>query len=158
MLNRDFNSLTVNGPLLLGAEYKNVFGGTPLTIDATTGKYKRAINTDKVVGLSFNNYNLYANEVDGGDFMVNSKMVSVVKIAQVTLTKDVFKVGDDLQEFYPFDKTKVYAYKTKLYVNSSGIITSDDAVAQEDDKNFVGTVVVPYDANSNDSMTIEVNL
>lgn len=86
MLNRNYATLTVNGPVDLSA--KNIYAGSPLTLGPNG--YKKATASDIFAGLSMNNYNPYLNDVLGGEWFNNSKMVNVVKIDQVVIDKDSF--------------------------------------------------------------------
>ena len=149
MLNRDFEVLTVNGPLDLTT--KNVYAGSPLTNSATG--YKKAVKTDAFVGLSYNYYAPEQDDVNGGEWFADSGKVGVVKIGQVTIDKDVYEGKNPV---YPYDSTKTYAVGEKLYVDATGLITNDSAAAETDGKNFVGTVVVPATATDS-KMVIYVN-
>ena len=86
MLNRNYATLTVTGPADLSA--KNIYAGSPLTLGPNG--YKKATASDIFAGLSMNNYNPYLNDVLGGEWFANSKMVNVVKIDQVVIDRDSF--------------------------------------------------------------------
>ena len=135
MLNRNFEVLTVNGPLDLTA--KDIYAGTPLTL--TDKGYKKATNATAFVGLSFNYFSPEKDDVMGGEWFANSGKVGVVKIGQVTIDKDVFEGKEPV---YPYDSTKTYKVGDKLFVNAAGLITNEAAAAAEGNINFVGTVTV----------------
>lgn len=101
MLNRDFNSLTVNGDCDLSI--MNIFQGSPVTLGVNG--YKLAKKGDKLAGLSFNYYNQYRNDVTGGEWFANSGKIGVVKIAQVTLDKDVYQLGGNINANVVFEVT-----------------------------------------------------
>ena len=86
MINRDFEAMTVNGICDLGV--KNIFGGSPLTLGANG--YKKATKNDKFVGLSLNYYNEYQDDVNGGEWFADSKMLNIVQVSEVTLDKDLY--------------------------------------------------------------------
>jgi len=157
MLNRNHDALTVMGALLL--TNRNVLKGTPLTIDTATGKYRKALKADKFAGLSNNYFYVYKDDVNGGEFQTDSGVINLVKIAEVTLSKDVFQDPETLQnvEVYPFDKTKVYRSMDLLYVDAAGLISTVEA-RNFDGDNYVGYVVKPYIAGVSDEMVIAINV
>lgn len=101
MLNRDFNALTVNGDCDLSVN--NIFQGSPVTLDVNG--YRLARKGDKLSGLSFNYFNEYRNDVTGGEFFANSGKIGVVKIGQVTLDKDVYKLAGNINARVTFEVT-----------------------------------------------------
>lgn len=101
MLNRDFNALTVNGDCDLAV--MNIFQGSPVTLGVNG--YKLATKGDKLAGLSFNYFNQYRNDVTGGEFFANSGKIGVVKIGQVTLDKDVYKLAGNINAKVTFEVT-----------------------------------------------------
>lgn len=98
MLNRNIDTMTITGPCDLSE--KNIFAGTPMTL--TVNGYKKAVKTDRLAGLSFNNYNDYTNDVAGGELFADSGKVNVVKIADVTIDKDVFNSPMDVHASVTF--------------------------------------------------------
>lgn len=101
MLNRDFNALTVNGDCDLAV--MNIFQGSPVTLGVNG--YKLATKGDKLAGLSFNYFNQFRNDVTGGEFFANSGKIGVVKIGQVTLDKDVYKLAGSVNAKVSFTVT-----------------------------------------------------
>lgn len=101
MLNRDFNALTVNGDCDLSIN--NIFQGSPVTLGVNG--YKLATKADKLAGLSFNYFNQYRNDVTGGEFFANSGKIGVVKIGQVTIDKDVYKLAGNINAKVSFTVT-----------------------------------------------------
>lgn len=101
MLNRDFNALTVNGDCDLSIN--NIFQGSPVTLGVNG--YKLAKKGDVLAGLSFNYFNQYRNDVTGGEFFANSGKIGVVKIGQVTLDKDVYKLAGNINAKVTFEVT-----------------------------------------------------
>lgn len=101
MLNRDFNALTVNGDCDLSIN--NIFQGSPVTLGVNG--YKLATKGDKLAGLSFNYFNQYRNDVTGGEWFANSGKIGVVKIGQITLDKDVYKLAGNVNAKVVFTVT-----------------------------------------------------
>lgn len=101
MLNRDFNALTVNGDCDLAV--MNIFQGSPVTLGVNG--YKLATKGDKLAGLSFNYFNQFRNDVTGGEWFANSGKIGVVKIGQVTLDKDVYKLAGNINAKVVFTVT-----------------------------------------------------
>ena len=101
MLNRDFNALTVNGDCDLSIN--NIFQGSPVTLGVNG--YKLAKKGDVLAGLSFNYFNQYRNDVTGGEWFANSGKIGVVKIGQVTLDKDVYKLAGNINAKVVFTVT-----------------------------------------------------
>ena len=128
MLNRDFNALTVNGDCDLAV--MNIFQGSPVTLGVNG--YKLATKGDKLAGLSFNYFNQFRNDVTGGEWFANSGKIGVVKIGQVTLDKDAYKLSGN--------------------VNAKVIFTVTGANGAT-----AGTAVVKIDGVDGASVTIEAN-
>lgn len=129
MLNRDFNALTVNGDCDLAV--MNIFQGSPVTLGVNG--YKLATKSDKLAGLSFNYFNEFRNDVTGGEFFANSGKIGVVKIGQVTLDKDVYKLAGNINARVTFEVTK------------------------DNDQGSAGTAVVKLDGIDGGTATIEAN-
>lgn len=130
----------VNGVLSL--EEKNVLAGSPLTLDKTTGKYKLAKKDDVVAGVSANSYYEQINDVFGGEWLTNSKMVKVVKIDECVTGPDIVMGADGVPtKVYPYDKTKIgsFAIGDKLYADENGLLTNVAPSSPDDDK-LVGIV------------------
>lgn len=129
MLNRDFNALTVNGDCDLSVN--NIFQGSPVTLDVNG--YRLARKGDKLAGLSFNYFNEYRNDVTGGEFFANSGKIGVVKIGQVTLDKDVYKLAGNINARVTFEVTK------------------------DNDQGSAGTAVVKLDGENGGTATIDAD-
>lgn len=144
----------VNG--VLDLTDKNVQAGSPLTLDAATGKYKLAKAGDVVAGVSANSYYEQNNDVFGGEWLTNSKMVKVVKIDEcVTGPDTVLDEDGNPTKVYPYDNSKTFAIGNKLYVDASGKLTNV-APNQATDDVLVG-IVTKAPSATDDIMVYTIN-
>ena len=82
------------------------------------------------------------------------RLSTLVSAAEVT---DFKQAGASLFNVYPYDETKTYNVNDALYVDSEGKLTNDAAVAEQDGKNFAGTVIEPATATKS-AMKVYVNI
>jgi hypothetical protein len=143
----------INGELDLTE--KNVQQGSPLT-QGTDGKYKLAKNTDVVAGLSGNYYLDAINDVNGGEWLANSKMVKVIKIDECLLSFDMIPNATTgvLEKVFPYDETLTYAVGEKISVDANGKLTN--ANQSVDDDKLVG-IVTEAPTATKQYMVITVN-
>lgn len=114
-----------------------IYEGTPLTIDASTGQLRPAASADKVYGLCKIDSNQYRDFAFGEFGAFGSGCLTVVTAGKVEVSDSVYneiEVNTSMENgplpssfavTVPlFDHTQSYAAMDLLYVDGSGLITN----------------------------------
>ena len=141
-----------------------IYEGSPLTLDATTGSLKLAAKADKVYGLSKVNSNQYQDLAFGEFGAFGSGMLTVVCAGQVEVSNSIFNeieitTATQLPPSSPvvvalFDNTKQYVPNQALYVDAAGLISNTPASGGK--ASLLGKVLQPLAIGSNGPLVIEI--
>lgn len=119
------------GKLKMSGE--QVYEGSPLTLDATTGQLKLAAAGDKVYGLSKIDSNSRRDFAFGEFGAFGSGQLTVVTRGHCEVSHSIFNLvevdtqmttGSTPVEVKLFDDSKTYAAMDPLYVDGSGLISN----------------------------------
>jgi hypothetical protein len=140
-----------------------VYEGSPLTIDASTGKLKLAGATDKVYGLSKADSNTYRDFAWGEFGAFGSGQLTVLTRGIARVSHSVFNSVEVDSSTTPssspvtvkvYDDTKNYLAMQPLYVSAGGLITNDGAGGKN---SLLGKCLAPLAAGAAGGLEIEVD-
>ena len=144
---------------------EQVYEGSPLTIDATSGQLKLAVKGDKVYGLSKIDSNSNRDFSFGEFGAFGSGQLTVVTRGQCEVSHSVYnRIEIDTQTQPPpaspvvkklFDDTKNYAPLQPLYVDDNGLITN--TAASSGKASLFGKVLKPLASGLSGPLVIEVD-
>jgi hypothetical protein len=144
---------------------EQVYEGSPITIDATTGQLKLAAAGDKVYGLSKIDSNSNRDFSFGEYGAFGSGQLTVVTRGQCEVSHSIFsKIEIDTQTQPPpaspvvkklFDDTKTYQPMQPLYVDATGLISNVPAAGGK--VSLFGKVLKPLAAGLSGPLVIEVD-
>jgi len=142
---------------------EQVYEGSPLTIDTTTGQLKLAANGDKVYGLSKLDSNQYHDYAFGEFGAFGSGQLDVVTRAQVEVSHTVYnQIEIDTQTQTGghgivkklFDDTKTYHPMDALYVDDAGLISNAHGTSKA---SLFGKCLAPLASGLSGPLVIEVD-
>lgn len=159
-INADFIVLEDGTKAKLTAS-EQIYEGSPLTLDATTGSLKLAAKADKVYGLSKLDSNNYRDFAFGESGAFGSGQLTVVIQGQVSVSPSVFNEIEVTTHTGPtpssttvnlYDTSKTYVPGQPLYVDASGYISN----AAADKTSLFGRVVMPLVGSTGGALVIDL--
>ena len=143
---------------------EQVYEGSPLTIDGTTGQLKLAAAGDKVYGLSKIDSNSHRDFAFGEFGAFGSGQLTVVTRGHCEVSHSIFNLvevdtqmttGSTPLIVKLFDDTKTYAAMDPLYVDAAGLISNVPAVSGK--ASLLGKCLKPLAAGLSGPLLIEVD-
>lgn len=152
-------------PKMFNASPFQVFEGTPLTIDATTGQLRPAADNESVYGLSKIDSNMYRDLSFGEAGAFGSGALTVLLLGKVELSDSVYnkvEVNSASENVVPltssavtvpvFDHSKTYVPMQSLYVKN-GLISNDNSGGGP----AIGKVLAPLAASAEGPLVMSLN-
>lgn len=141
---------------------QQIYAGSPLTLDPTTGYLKLATATSKVYGLSKADCNQYDNFAFGEFAAFGSGQLTVLTRGICVLSASIYnevEVYDNAPSSSPvtvnlYDATQNYLAMQPLYVDVNGLVSNVNTAGKG---SLIGKVLTPLAAGAAGGLEMEVD-